>query len=172
MRERQVVGASRLHGDAQAHDGAGSRGAAFGAHVEGEPSRATRRRRDLGQALDVADQLVAGTALGARRRGLIRRVVTDEGMELEFDEQITQLLAIRLARLQIVELQRDRHVGANRHQILRQAGIVGVPYKRFPRTLLRHAVRAGEDLLQRTESLDQLSRRLRPDPVHPGDVVR
>ncbi len=92
-------------------------------------------------------------------------------MELEFEKEVAQPFAVRLAEPQLVEVERDRKVIADRDQIFRKAGLFDVALQRLSRPLLLDIGGVRKDLVQRAEAFDELHRRLRPDTANARDVV-
>jgi hypothetical protein len=93
-------------------------------------------------------------------------------VKFQLDEQIAQSLVVRCPRLQLIEVELDRQVGTDGHQILREVRVIGVGLQRLARSLLRDVIHMREDFLNRAELLDELHRGLGSDPANTRDVVR
>ncbi len=172
MGERKVKGVSGLDGDRQPDDLGRDRAHILAAQLQRQTAAATRLLGDLGQTFRVFHHLVGGRLLDADTLFRFRGHVANQRVEFQLEKQVSQPLAVRFAQFQLVELELDGKVIADRHQILREACFFGVALQRLARPLLFDFGGVREDLLERAETLDQLYGRLRSDAAHPGDIVR
>ena len=111
---------------------------------------------------------------GDRRPAAGRRFPVDAGqqlLELQVAEELPERAPIRFAGRQILQRDRERHVGPDARQLVRQPHLL-------PRTLEALPAGGGLDLLQpaverldAAEALDQLGGGFLADAGHAGDVV-
>ena len=111
--------------------------------------------------------------VGRQRRycAAIRSPVAGQPVKLQVEKDLPQPLTVRLTAGQVVEVQLDRRVQSNRHQLLRQAGIVRVFEQRVSHALALDLIGVGQDLLQAAEPFDEAGCRLLADATHTRDVV-
>ena len=74
-------------------------------------------------------------------------------------------------RLQLIDRQRHRRIGAQRHQLARDARLVGVLDQVVAPLGRLHRRRRGQHAVEVAELVDELRRALRPDARHAGHVV-
>ena len=99
-----------------------------------------------------------------------RRVVVDERAEREPREQLVAALARRAAIAQRLEVDVERHVGPDRHQLAALQRLVAMRRQRL--ALLRLELgRVREQRVEAAELRDQIDRALLADARHAGDVV-
>jgi hypothetical protein len=106
-----------------------------------------------------------------RDRLSIRRLL-GQRVELELDEQLLESAEIRLAHAELLEVERDRQIVADRDQLLGEPRVRALLEECFARPLLRNLGRVGEDLFQRAVAVHELRSRLVADAAHARHVVR
>ena len=138
-----------------------------------------REQRDAGKLRERRDERIEGSGVlddfdadvrAARRaRRTVERI--EQAREAQALEERAQLLAVGLDAARVLELEGQRHVGAQGREALREARRLGVLAQRVARACAGHLFDVVEQALEVPPLADQLRRPLGTDPLHAGDVV-
>ncbi len=181
MAEGQIPGTARRCGERQSGE------AWLGLH--GDQWRGAqlldhgRQLRRIGDDVRIGRLCRAGRPRSRWLRGarLRRRLDTDgleigelrdQGPKLELGEQRRELTGIGRADAELLEVELHRHVAPQRHELARQARVVGLLQQRFARPFPGDVGGAGENGVEIAVGLEQLQCRLVAHTFHAGNVVR
>ncbi len=130
--------------------------------------RFAERRRDLFELARRRDdaQILSRRDLGRRRGQLLEQPV-----ELELGEERPQHIGLAARPAQLLEVELDVHVVSERHQLLRQVGLVLVLFEGLLDRLLLHLFEVRVDAVEVPVGLEELDRGLRPHPLDARHVV-
>jgi hypothetical protein len=121
-------------------------------------SRLDVKRERLGTRGDEGAQLAEvfdPAEIALDRRLLLREILLQQGVELEPREEVVEPVAIRLGRLQGLEVDGDRKIAANGHQIAREIRGLAVFLERFSLRRLFHFAQPLVESVHRAELRDQ-----------------
>ena len=99
-----------------------------------------------------------------------RRVLLRERRELQLGEQRVRARAVHARPAQRLQVERDRHVAAQRDEPLRQDRVLAVLEQPRPIGGPLHLLRVLERRLQRAVLADEVARALLADAGHPGTL--
>ncbi len=95
----------------------------------------------------------------------------NQGAELELREQRRQHVGVGCAYPQLFEVECDRHIAPQRHELARQAGVVGLCEQRFAGALAGDVGGLRQNPVEVAVGLEQLHGGLLADPLHARNVV-
>ena len=184
--ERQVGGLARRHGEGHPDQPRLHRVEAGGFGVEGGEGRGVELLQPGVELRPVEDRFVA-SAVGAGGlqvcafpphpgplprggRGRIALQLSEPGLELEAREQLGEFVLVGRLWREVFHLHRQREVADHGDELFAERQEIQV-LAQVLADLAADFIGMGDDGVERTVLLQPFRRRLRPDLVHPRDVV-
>jgi hypothetical protein len=93
-------------------------------------------------------------------------------VKLQGEEQVPEPPAIGGLPAETLQVERHGRIAPDGHQLPREPGSIGGSLQGVPGPRALHVVHVGQDAFEAPEALQQLGRRLLPDPAHARDIVR
>jgi hypothetical protein len=168
--ERQIERLARLHGQGDADQLGPHRVQPARLGVEGHTPTLTDAGDEVVDLVRPLDEPALDLHPG-RFRLLRHAVLAGQGGELEVQEDLLEDLAVRLANLEGIDIEIDGKVPVDGDEPLGEERLLAVLLQCLASPLPGDLPGPLQDLLHGAVLLDQLDRRLRPDPPHPRDVV-